>query len=86
MLTFQGHAEFDRFINRETLKVFAKAGEWKDEFLVEKLKSVEKEDDAIWAAGMMLKFFLGDEKAIDAGLVMQGKGGCIEDSEVMARL
>lgn len=50
VLTYQGHAEFDRFVNGETAKVFGK-GDWSEE-------SILREDDALWAAGVMLKFFL----------------------------
>ena len=53
VLTYQGHAEFDRFVNGETGKVFGK-GEWN-------LETIERDDDAVWAAGVMLKFFLEDE-------------------------
>ena len=57
VLTYQGHAEFDPFINGETLKVFGKPI-WSAERLREALKSVEGDDDAVWAASVMLRFFL----------------------------
>ncbi|KAL2069442.1 hypothetical protein VTL71DRAFT_14121 [Oculimacula yallundae] len=50
VLTYQGHAEFDRFVNGETAIVFGK-GDWS-------MESVMKDDDALWAAGVMLRFFL----------------------------
>ncbi|KAF4636389.1 hypothetical protein G7Y89_g1699 [Cudoniella acicularis] len=59
VLTYQGHAEFDRFVNSETLKVFGKPT-WEKAFLAEALTMVDQEDDAIWAATVMLKFFLED--------------------------
>ncbi|KUJ16897.1 class I glutamine amidotransferase-like protein [Mollisia scopiformis] len=85
VLTFQGHAEFDRFVNGETFKVFSKAAGWEEKYLVEQLKGVEKDDDAIWAAGMMLRFFLESERMADEE-VGRGSEGIEEDSEVMARL
>ena len=66
MLTYQGHAEFDRFINRETLKVFGKPI-WTEEFMANSLEQVERNDDAIWAAAVMLKFFLEDSEERSEG-------------------
>ncbi|KAK0129173.1 hypothetical protein ONS95_001108 [Cadophora gregata] len=57
VLTYQGHAEFDRFINGETIKAFRQP-EWSDQYLADALKAVDSDDDAIWAAGVMLRFFL----------------------------
>jgi hypothetical protein len=58
VLTYQGHAEFDEFINGETIKVFGKY--WEEEFLQQALSNVGRgEDDALWAACVMLRFFLG---------------------------
>lgn len=57
LLTFQGHAEFDRFVNRETVKVFGYK-KWETRFMKETLDAVEKDDDSVWAAVVMLKFFL----------------------------
>lgn len=54
VLTFQGHFEFDRFVNGETVKTFfaRKAPEW----LKESLKAVDADDDAELAAEMVLHF------------------------------
>ncbi|KAF3047000.1 hypothetical protein E8E12_010179 [Didymella heteroderae] len=54
VLTFQGHFEFDRFVNGETVKTFfaRKAPEWLDE----SLKAVDADDDAELAADMLLHF------------------------------
>jgi hypothetical protein len=61
VLTFQGHAEFDEFVNGETVKVFGK-GVWSEEFIEKVLTFVRRgEDDALWAAGVMLRFFLGED-------------------------
>jgi len=81
VLTFQGHAEFDRFINGETVKIFRKLS-WSEEFMASALEAVDRDDDAIWAAGVMLRFFL--ESAVEEGLDMGRHVGVDED--VMARL
>lgn len=54
VLTFQGHFEFDRFVNGETVKTFfaRKAPQWLDE----SLKAVDADDDAELAAEMVLHF------------------------------
>ena len=56
VLTFQGHFEFDKFVNSETLKTFfaRKAPEW----LEESLKAVDADDDAEFAAEMVLSFIM----------------------------
>lgn len=56
VLTFQGHFEFDRFVNGETIKTFfaRKAPEW----LEESVKAVDADDDAEFAAEMVLHFAL----------------------------
>jgi hypothetical protein len=83
VLTYQGHAEFDRFVNSETLKVFGKPI-WEESFLENALEMVDRDDDAIWAAGVMLKFFLGNKfEEWNAGEVE--RPARVEE-EVMARL
>ncbi|KAF3049290.1 hypothetical protein E8E11_005826 [Didymella keratinophila] len=54
VLTFQGHFEFDRFVNGETVKIFfaRRAPEW----LEDSLKAVDADDDAELAAEMVLHF------------------------------
>lgn len=56
VLTFQGHFEFDRFANSETIKTFfaRKTPEW----LEDSLKAVDAEDDAEEAAEMVLQFII----------------------------
>jgi len=83
VLTYQGHAEFDRFINGETVKVFGNPI-WDEGFLGKALEAVEKDDDAIWAAGVMLRFFLEDGAEDVSGI--EEKASIGGDSEVMARL
>lgn len=84
MLTYQGHAEFDGFVNSETLNVFGKPI-WSEERLGEALKGCEGVDDAVWAAGVMLRFFLESE----VGKNVEALDGYVEvahEEEVMARL
>lgn len=66
VLTFQGHFEFDRFVNSETIKTFfaRKAPEW----LEDSLKAVDADDDAELAAEMVLSFIM------QPGLAAQNKG------------
>lgn len=83
MLTFQGHAEFDRFVNAETVKVFG-APIWSDDFMERTLEGVDRDDDSVWAAGVMLRFFLENERVVEEQLEQGAEGHVSED--VMARL
>ena len=83
VLTYQGHAEFDRFVNAETLKVFGKPI-WSEGYMEEALRAVDRDDDAMWAAGVILRFFLMDE-AVESEILASELGG-VGDEEVMARL
>ena len=58
VLTYQGHAEFDAFVNGETIKVFGAA--WEQEMMEAAMRGVQEngDDDSAWAAGVMLRFFL----------------------------
>ena len=58
ILTFQGHFEFDRFINSETIKYFFP--NWQPKVLEETLDAIDADDDSVAAAGVVLKFFLDD--------------------------
>ena len=62
-MTYQGHAEFDAFVNGETIKVLGAA--WEEEMMRAAMRGVQEngDDDSRWAAGVMLRFFL--EKADD---------------------
>lgn len=67
VLTYQGHFEFDRFVNSETVRVFCAA--W-DPALVEGiLRDVDRDDDSEVAAQMVVQFFLEGRQAV------QGLGG-----------
>lgn len=70
LLTYQGHFEFDRFINTETLKVFG--AKWDKERLDRGLKSMDADDDAPMGADCVLRFFMSGHTAFalgDGGLV-----------------
>ncbi|KAI6785939.1 putative glutamine amidotransferase-like protein-like protein [Emericellopsis cladophorae] len=56
ILTYQGHFEFDRFINTETLKVFG--AKWDPAVLQSSLERMDKEDDAETAADMVMRFLM----------------------------
>jgi hypothetical protein len=84
VLTYQGHAEFDGIVNGETLKVFGKPI-WNEEVLGKALLSVKGEDDAIWAAGVMLRFFL-ESQLDDNHDLGSGNVVLLHEEDVMARL
>ena len=84
VLTYQGYAEFDRFVNAETVKVFGQPI-WSDSVLREALRSVDADDDAVWAAGVMLRFFL-EEAVVDNEAVGSGEALLMYEEDVMARL
>ncbi|QPH18069.1 hypothetical protein C2857_003032 [Epichloe festucae Fl1] len=52
VLTYQGHFEFDRFINSETLKVFG--ARWDPDVLDRGLKAMDRDDDAEEGADILL--------------------------------
>jgi GMP synthase-like glutamine amidotransferase len=56
VLTYQGHFEFDKFVNTETLNVFGAA--WDPKALKEILEACDVEDDAQAAAEIVLAFLL----------------------------
>ncbi|KAK2745847.1 hypothetical protein FQN57_003460 [Myotisia sp. PD_48] len=62
VLTFQGHFEFDRFINSETIKVFG--AKWDPEFLTCGVKNTDKDDDANLLAEVVVSFFSGQNPEI----------------------
>ncbi|KIV99836.1 uncharacterized protein PV09_08505 [Verruconis gallopava] len=67
VLTYQGHFEFDRFINTETLKVFGAS--WEPERLQAALHAIDADDDSELAADMALRFLAGlDITSVDAEL------------------
>ncbi|KAF2648129.1 class I glutamine amidotransferase-like protein [Lophiostoma macrostomum CBS 122681] len=56
VLTYQGHFEFDRFVNSETLKFFAERGDMP--LLEEYLEAADADDDAEVACDIVLRFFM----------------------------
>ncbi|CAO2651753.1 Nn.00g000360.m01.CDS01 [Neocucurbitaria sp. VM-36] len=64
VLTYQGHFEFDKFVNSETVKFFFPT--WTPEVLEEAMEAIDADDDAAAAAGMVLNFFL--EKGMETGV------------------
>ncbi|GAB0138025.1 hypothetical protein EsDP_00006272 [Epichloe bromicola] len=59
VLTYQGHVEFDRFINSETLKVGG--ARWDPDVLDRGLKAMDRDDDAEEGAGMLVRFLMEGE-------------------------
>jgi GMP synthase-like glutamine amidotransferase len=55
VLTLQGHFEFDRFVNRETIRHFGQS--WDREYLNAGLKMAEHDDDAELLAEMVASFY-----------------------------
>ncbi|KAL6708583.1 hypothetical protein ACN47E_002564 [Coniothyrium glycines] len=64
ILTYQGHFEFDKFVNSETVKYFFPT--WHEEVLKEALDAIDADDDSITAACMVLRFFLEDGQKIQS--------------------
>ena len=67
VLTYQGHFEFDTFVNRETCFAFAKRGNWPSEKVEKFVKQIEvaavpgkeDDDDSKVAAEVVVQFFGG---------------------------
>jgi GMP synthase-like glutamine amidotransferase len=69
VLTFQGHFEFDRFINSETVKVFGAS--WDPQVLQKFLDDCDLDDDAEAAAEFVVRFMVDGKapKASSSGLI-----------------
>ncbi|GIJ82617.1 hypothetical protein Asppvi_001126 [Aspergillus pseudoviridinutans] len=64
VLTFQGHFEFDVFVNRETCLEFGRRWGWDGEVVEGYLRAIEADDgvdDAEVAAEMVVWFFAGED-------------------------
>lgn len=70
VLTYQGHFEFDRFVNTETVKVFG--AKWEPSALQAALDSMDKDDDSQAAADIVVRFLLEAN-----GLAEKGDGGLL---------
>ncbi|KAL2207415.1 class I glutamine amidotransferase-like protein [Sarocladium strictum] len=66
VLTFQGHFEFDRWVNAEILKVFGAA--WEEKARNEALEQIDADDDSDAAAELIVKFFVGQGRSGGNGL------------------
>lgn len=66
VLTFQGHFEFDRWVNAEILKVFGAA--WEEKALNDALEQIDADDDSAAAAELIVKFFVGQGRGDGNGL------------------
>jgi GMP synthase-like glutamine amidotransferase len=67
VLTYQGHFEFDKFVNSETAKVFGAS--WASQKLDEALASMDNEDDSYAAADMVIRFLLEEPADTQWGLI-----------------
>lgn len=66
VLTYQGHFEFDRFVNTETIKVFG--AKWDPEVLQGSLEAMDRDDDSEAACDMVLRFLLQGRQTTEEGL------------------
>ncbi|KAF5679211.1 class I glutamine amidotransferase [Fusarium heterosporum] len=64
VLTYQGHFEFDKFINTETCKAFGKTCGWEPRFIAASIEAMNGEDDSKPAADMVMRFFLEGRDAV----------------------
>ncbi|KND87013.1 putative glutamine amidotransferase-like protein [Tolypocladium ophioglossoides CBS 100239] len=65
VLTYQGHFEFDRFINTKTLEVFG--AKWDTKALQSGLEAMDKDDDSKEAARMVVRFLLEGRSVVYGG-------------------
>ncbi|KAM0339670.1 hypothetical protein ACHAPU_010853 [Fusarium lateritium] len=64
VLTYQGHFEFDSFINTETCKAFGETWGWEPQFIATSIEAMSMEDDSKSAADMVMRFFLEGRDAV----------------------
>lgn len=74
ILTLQGHFEFDKFINKETVNFFFP--NWEPAVLHPHLDAIDADDDAVAAARMVLAFLLEMENS-EAGTSHKVVGGLL---------
>lgn len=58
ILTFQGHPEFDTFINSECLKLVGSRVGWNEAYTEAAVVSAQADDDAAAASDIIVAFFL----------------------------
>lgn len=61
ILTYQGHPEFDEFINTECLKLVGERVGWEPNFTDAAIAAAQAQDDAATATDIMVAFFLDVE-------------------------
>lgn len=91
ILTYQGHFEFDTFVNRETCLEFARRGGWSDADVATYLDQIgslpapgqEDDDDANVAAEIVVMFLAGEDRDRDVPTAPLSKG--VEDAVADAR-
>ncbi|CAK7212806.1 hypothetical protein SEUCBS140593_001632 [Sporothrix eucalyptigena] len=64
LLTYQGHPEFDTFLNTECLKIVGPRKGWSDVETAAAIVSAQKEDDAATATDIIVSFFLGEDTSL----------------------
>lgn len=90
VLTYQGHFEFDEFVNSETLKVFGPLAGWGPEEVDKVVETTKGEDDSIWAAEVVMQF-LGEgcdaegEKKEEKDMIAVGIMGVVREDQGCAR-
>lgn len=66
IFTYQGHFEFDRFVNSETVRVFG--SQWDPKVLQGALDAMDNDDDAGVAADLVVKFLLEGRQTAEQGM------------------
>ncbi|CAK7223121.1 hypothetical protein SCUCBS95973_005070 [Sporothrix curviconia] len=64
LLTYQGHPEFDTFMNTECLKIVGPRKGWSDAATAAAIASAQGEDDAATATDIIVSFFLGEDTGL----------------------
>ncbi|CAK7246290.1 MAG: hypothetical protein STHCBS139747_007917 [Sporothrix thermara] len=64
LLTYQGHPEFDVFMNTECLKIVGPRKGWSEEETAAAIASAQGEDDAATATDIIVSFFLGEDASL----------------------
>ncbi|KAK8185036.1 class I glutamine amidotransferase-like protein [Phyllosticta capitalensis] len=75
VFTLQGHFEFDRFVNAETVKVFGE--HWDPQMMAAAQDMIQRDDDAKWVAEIVMTFLLGEEGQEPGMGAVMGEGGLL---------
>ena len=65
VLTYQGHPEFDRFLNAKSTAALGELGYLPPEMLGDLLKLVDMDDDRVLAGEVAVEFFLSNQPIAD---------------------